>query len=225
MTLEQVIAEAQRLYPDLKLKPSSARMWTARGLIPSPSRHSLGRSKGTQADYPDGAPAQVAAAALLQEMQFTQAQIALARSWVLDGIPLSEGVSEALHEAKRDPQQCHPAQALHADNSVADQVAAVLSGVLNEAHSPAARQMERCVRLYARKLAMAMGDIPVTASGFGEWIEVKLEARRLLYIVSVPGAYFDPRHADRAPDIALDLDRQIREKLHRSKDGPIEDIH
>lgn len=85
MTLKEAVEEARRLYPDLKLKATSARMWTARGLIPGPEKvESLGGSKGTVADYPEETPAQIAAAAWLQDHgRATQAEIAAARRFVV----------------------------------------------------------------------------------------------------------------------------------------------
>jgi len=44
---------------------------------------------GHRADYPIDAAAQMATAGAMMELGYKQKEIALAREWVLDGIPLS----------------------------------------------------------------------------------------------------------------------------------------
>jgi len=87
VTLEEVIKAAQELYPELNMSLSAARTWVARKLIPAPEIESKGRGKGTQANYSEDTPAQMAAAAYTAAQGYTQKQIALARRIVLEGMP------------------------------------------------------------------------------------------------------------------------------------------
>ena len=47
VTLQEVIEEARRLYPDLSIKPATARKWIERSLLPNPTVEARGEGKGT----------------------------------------------------------------------------------------------------------------------------------------------------------------------------------
>jgi len=79
VTMQEVIERAKQLYPELKLKPASARSWTLNELIPAPTIESLGRGRGVRAHYPVDSAAQMATAGYLQDQGFRQKQIAQAR--------------------------------------------------------------------------------------------------------------------------------------------------
>ncbi|WP_461367298.1 hypothetical protein [Candidatus Darwinibacter acetoxidans] len=176
MTMKEVIEKAKEVYPDLALKPASARTWTKRGLIPSPVIESLGRSRGTQAHYPNDSPAQMATAAYLQELGYTQKQIAQAREWILNGIPLGKPIDA-------DSMDWTSPEVLEAM-----ELPDMLSG-------PQARRLFRCLEAYAMTLAMARGGINLLRS-LPSFVHktVKPFSDRLEYIVSIPGAWIDPRH-------------------------------
>ena len=90
VTLQEVIEEARRLYPDLSIKPATARKWIERSLLPNPTVEARGGRQGNRAHYPDDSPAQMAVAAHLQDSGFTQRQIAQARRIVLEGVPVDD---------------------------------------------------------------------------------------------------------------------------------------
>lgn len=92
MTLQEAIEQAKRLYPDLTLKPVTARKWTERGLLPSPTIESLGGTGGTRAHYPEDTPAQMAVAAYMMALRYTQKEIAQARQVVLEDAPVPVAV-------------------------------------------------------------------------------------------------------------------------------------
>jgi hypothetical protein len=195
LTLEEVIENATKYYPDLALKTVTARKWTERGLLPTPDVHHRGGAEGNRAHYPVDAAAQMATAAAMMELGYKQKEIAQAREWVLNGIPLSPEMSKAL-AAFAGP---NPPEDLGLPNdlegySLGDRVAAACAGAWTEAAiGPEARKMLRCLQTYARLLAAARGGRHV----YWRIIEVKkvqIRPDRLEYIVSIPGAYLDPRH-------------------------------
>lgn len=136
------------------------------------------------AHYSADSPAQMATAAYMAELRFTQRDVAQAREWTLEGIPVSEDAGGAL-QAGAGPATGY---------TVPEQVAGAVAGVWGEIDiSPKARHMVRCLRLYARTLALARaGKCPIWP--FGEYRTTRIEAGRLRYTVSLPGAYIDPRH-------------------------------
>ena len=172
MTMEEVIEKAKEVYPDLALKPASARTWTKRGLIPSPVIESLGRSRGTQAHYPNDSPAQMATAAYLQELGYTQKQIAQAREWILNGIPLGKPIDA-------DSMDWTSPEVLETM-----ELPDMLSG-------PQARRLFRCLEAYAMTL-MAGGInlrgpaelVHKTVKPFSDRLEYRQHSRR----------WIDPRH-------------------------------
>ncbi len=88
MTLQEAIARAQELYPELKISLTAARTWVARKLIPAPGIESLGQGKGTKAHYPEDTPAQMAVVGYMMGLGYRQVQIAQARQIVLEGAPV-----------------------------------------------------------------------------------------------------------------------------------------
>ncbi len=91
MTREEVIEQARRLYPGLDLAPRDIKHWSYWGLIPKPKRRGLGQGKGMTADYPEDAPAQLAAAAFALSQGYTRTRVSQARRIALGGelaIPL-----------------------------------------------------------------------------------------------------------------------------------------
>ncbi len=97
LTIDEVIENAKKYYPDLSIKPATVYKWVERELLPSPTIQSLGGTQGgTRAHYPTDAAAQMATAAAMMELDYKQKEIAQAREWVLNGIPLSPEMSKAL---------------------------------------------------------------------------------------------------------------------------------
>mgnify|MGYP003747637757 FL=1 len=196
MTIDEVVERAKELYPDLTLKATSARMWTARGLMPGAHIESLG-AHGTRAHYPIDAAAQVAAAGYLQDQGFRQKQIAQARQIVLEGVPV-EG------------------------DLMRDVVALLESGRLQEADSnifrlPSAEvaAIAGAVQAYAIALATARAGRKMTRTmppcfHTRQWSQ---DGKQMFsYFASVLGYYIDPRGAEDITDIAADLDQQIRQQ-------------
>jgi hypothetical protein len=205
MTIDEVVERAKELYPDLTLKATSARMWTARGLMPGAHIESLG-AHGTRAHYPIDAAAQVAAAGYLQDQGFRQKQIAQARQIVLEGVPV-EG------DLMRDVVALLETGRLEADGpNVFRLPSAEVAGIAKAVHA------------YAFALATARAGRNVTRplSGFFHkrtW--EKNGVQMFACFVSVLGYYIDPRGAEDITDMAADLDRQIREKreeIRRKRD-------
>lgn len=195
LTLEEVIENATKYYPDLALKTVTARKWTERGLLPTPDVHHRGGTEGNRAHYPVDAAAQMATAGAMMELGYKQKEIALAREWALDGIPLSPEIAQALN-AFAGP---NPPEDLGLPNdlegySLGDRVAAALAGAWTKAAiGPEARKMLRCLQTYARLLAATRGGRHVYWRLF-EWRTLKIGPERLYYIVSIPGAHVDVRH-------------------------------
>ncbi len=95
MTLQEAIARAQELYPELRLSLAAARKWVARSLIPNPSIESMGQGRGSRAHYPEDTPAQMAVVGYMMALGYTQKQIAQARQIVLEGAPVPVAVDMA----------------------------------------------------------------------------------------------------------------------------------
>lgn len=179
MTMEEALEKARELYPGLKLKPASARMWTKRGLIPSPAVESLGGTQGTRAHYPTDTPAQMAVAAYMSELGYKQREIARAREWILDGIPLAKPI-DIDHADWRSPEMLDAVE------------------LPEELSGPKARQLWRCLEAYALTLAMARGGRNLLKPPLAiKSVTVKPFRDRLEYVVSIPGVYLDPRHGGR----------------------------
>ena len=195
LTLEEVIENATKYYPDLSIKPATVYKWVERELLPSPTIQSLGGTQGTRAHYPTDAAAQMATAGAMMELGYKQKEIALAREWALDGIPLSPEIAQALNAfaGPKPPETLGLPENLEG-HSLADQVAAALAGAWTEAAiGKQARKMLRCLGTYARLLAAARGGRHVYWRLF-EWRTLKIGPERLYYIVSIPGAHVDVRH-------------------------------
>lgn len=195
LTIDEVIENAKKYYPDLSIKPATVYKWVERELLPSPTIQSLGGTQGTRAHYPTDAAAQMATAAAMMELDYKQKEIAQAREWVLNGIPLSPEMSKALAAfAGPNPPETLGLPENLEGRSLADQAAAACAGAWTEAAiGKQARKMLRCLGTYARLLAAARGGRHV----YWRIIEVKkvqIRPDRLEYIVSIPGAYLDPRH-------------------------------
>lgn len=173
VTMQEVIERAKQLYPELKLKPASARSWTLNELIPAPTIESLGRGRGVRAHYPVDSAAQMATAAYLQrDLGYTQKEIAQARAFVL---------GDATIDTPNMQQVC-------------DLIAMTLKP---EAVSKETRRIFNCVGEYARSIALARagenlaslwGGITFQAHGHDEQGRPTLH-----YSVSLPGLYWDPR--------------------------------
>jgi len=194
VTLEEAVEAARKLYPDLTLKATSARMWTARGLLPNPEKvERLGGRLGNRAHYSDDLPAQIAAAAFTTSRGYTQKQVAQARRVVLEGVPL-EGLMvdvAALLETGRVPGE--------------------------SVRIPPARvaAIAEAVQRYAIALATARSGRNVTRP-----LPACLHKRRwtedgkpmFSYFASALGYYIDPRGKDDITGLAADLDQQTRQK-------------
>ena len=88
VTLEEVLEQAQALYPTMRVSKAAARKWVGRGLVQAPSIEGRGYAKGIVAHYSTDSPAQLATAAFLKQglkRKFTDAQIAWARQFWLNG--------------------------------------------------------------------------------------------------------------------------------------------
>jgi len=96
VTLQEVIEQAQGVYPELEVNLPAARKWIARGLLDAAKISGCGQGLGTRADYPADAGPQMATAAYLMALRYTQAEISTARMWYLEGIPEGEPVARAL---------------------------------------------------------------------------------------------------------------------------------
>lgn len=98
MTLPEVIEQARALYPEMgELHPETARTWAKRDMWPRALKQvGQGQGKGRVGIYPDDSPAELATAAYLMALRYTQAEISTARMWYLEGIPEGEPVARAL---------------------------------------------------------------------------------------------------------------------------------
>lgn len=200
VTLQEAIEQAKRLYPDLRLKATSGRMWTARGLIPSPSMESLGQGKGTKAHYPNDTPAQMAVVGYMMSLGYKQAQIAQARQIVLEGALV--------------------------DNDLMHDVVSLLTlreetsneGTATRLPSPEANELALAVQYYAKAIALARTGKTVdclwpththTQTDYDE------EGNETFsFYVSLLGLYWDPRVDQKRLDpLAIDLDQRMKEKL------------
>ena len=91
MTIEEAIEAARKLYPDLSIKPATARKWIEGSLLPNPEKvERLGGRLGNRAHYSDDLSAQIAAAAFTTSQGYTQKQVAQARRIVLEGVPVDD---------------------------------------------------------------------------------------------------------------------------------------
>jgi hypothetical protein len=112
VTLQEVIEAARGVYPELEVNLPAARKWIARGLLDAAKISGRGQGLGTRADYPADAGPQMATAAYLMALRYTQGEIAQARQWYLEGIPEGEPVAQALiggqalERRERDKLQC-----------------------------------------------------------------------------------------------------------------------
>jgi hypothetical protein len=187
LTLDEVIARAYELYPNRIVTPTAARTWVARDMLPAPTIQSFGRGKGTRAHYPVDTVAQMATAAAMMDLGYTQREIAQARQVVVDGVPVDD---------------------------MPDVVALLESG--QEIHDNlAVVRIAEAVRRYALTLATARAGRNVTRplSGFFHkrtW--EKNGVQMFACFVSELGYYIDPRGKDDITGIAADLDRQIRQE-------------
>jgi len=205
MTIDEVVERAKELYPDLTLKATSARMWTARGLMPGAHIESLG-AHGTRAHYPIDAAAQVAAAGYLQDQGFRQKQIAQARQIVLEGVPV-EG------DLMRDVVALLETGRLEADGpNVFRLPSAEVAGIAKAVHA------------YAFALATARAGRNVTRPlpGYFHKRQWEQDGKQMFScFVSALGYYIDQRGTEDITGLAADLDRQIREKreeIRRKRD-------
>ena len=196
LTLDEVIARAYELYPNRIVTPTAARTWVARDMLPAPTIQSFGRGKGTRAHYPVDTVAQMATAAAMMDLGYTQREIAQARQVVVDGVPVDD---------------------------MPDVVALLESG--QEIHDNlAVVRIAEAVRRYALTLATARAGRNVTRplSGFFHkrtW--EKNGVQMFACFVSALGYSIDPRGKDDITGIAADLDRQIRqerEEIQRNTD-------
>ena len=88
VTLEEVLEQAQALYPTMRVSKAAARKWVGRGLVQAPSIEGRGYAKGIVAHYSTDSPAQLATAAFLKQglwRRFQDAEIARARQFWLNG--------------------------------------------------------------------------------------------------------------------------------------------
>ena len=95
MTLDEVIARAYELYPNRIVTPTAARTWVARDMLPAPTIQSFGRGKGTRAHYPVDTVAQMATAAAMMDLGYTQREIAQARRVVLEKLSIDDAIRVA----------------------------------------------------------------------------------------------------------------------------------
>ena len=194
MTLREVVEEARKLYPDLTLKATSARTWTARGLLPEPEKvEHLGGRQGNRAHYPDDSSAQMAVAAHLQDSGFTQRQIAQARTIVLEDVTVDSPELEDLRDVLTGRKQ-------------------------PEDVNKETRKQAEAVRDYAyfialarsgRRLRPSLGSFSYQRHGYDSKGNPTFS-----YSISLPGFYWDSRVAtelERDP-MFMDFDQQIRQQ-------------
>jgi len=197
VTLQEVIEQATRLYPDLILNPVTARKWTERGLLPTPDVHHRGGTEGNRAHYPVDATAQVAAAGYLQAQGFRQKQIAQARQIVLEGVPV-EG------DLMRDVVALLETGRLEADGpNVFRLPSAEVAGIAKAVHA------------YAFALATARAGRNVTRPlpGYLHKRRWEQDGKQMFScFASALGYYVDSRGKDDITGLAADLDRQTRQK-------------
>ena len=203
MRLQEVIDEARRLYPDLAIKPATARKWIERGLIPNPETvERLGGRQGARAHYPDDSPAQMAVAAHLQDSGFTQRQIAQARTIVLEDVTVNNPELEDLRDVLTGREQ-------------------------PEDVNKETRKQAEAVRGYAyffalaragRRLRPSLGSFSYQRHGYDSKGNPTFS-----YSISLPGFYWDPRmgaELEKDP-MFMDFDQQIRQQrdlIQRKRD-------
>jgi hypothetical protein len=198
VTLQEVLEQARALYPELgELNHETARTWAKRGLWPRATRQrGRGQGQGRVGDYPEGSPAELATAAYLMSLRYTQAEIRTVREWYLEGIPVAVPISRAL-AVGTSPGEAKGCTA-------AEQAAGALVGVwCEQSLTRQARDLLKCLRLYARTLILhrcGMGAI----WPFGECRSTRIEGGRVWYMVSLPGVWLDGRHGDDAELQAAD---------------------
>lgn len=192
VTLEEAIKRAQALYPARTVTPTAARKWVGRNMLPSPEIESFGRGRGTRAHYPADTPAQMATAAYLMELRYTQGEIAQARRVVLEGVPL-EGLMVdvvALLETGKvpgKPMRIPPAEAA----AIAE---AVQRYAMTLATARSGQDVTRPLPTCLHKKKWTEDDKPMFSC-----------------FASALGYYIDPRGEPDIAGVAGDLDRQIRE--------------
>lgn len=187
VTMEEVITRAKQLYPELKLKPASARSWTLNELIPAPAIESLGRGRGVRAHYPVDAVAQMATVAAMMALGYTQKQIAMARKIVLEGV-LVDDMPDVVALLKSG-------QEFHDNLAVVRMAEAVKRYALTLATARAGRKVTRPLPVYFHKR---------------QWEQ---DGKQMFScFASAVGYYIDPRGTKDITGVAADLDRQIREK-------------
>ena len=193
VTLQEVIEEARRLYPDLSIKPATARKWIERSLLPNPTVEARGGRQGNRAHYPDDSSAQMAVAAHLQDSGFTQRQIAQARTIVFENVTINSPELENLRDVLTGRKQ---------------------PGDVNKE----TRKQAEAVRDYAyfialarsgRRLRPSLGSFSYQRHGYDSKGNPTFS-----YSISLPGFYWDSRVAtelERDP-MFMDFDQQIRQQ-------------
>ena len=187
LTLDEVIAKAHELYPDRIVTLAAARKWVGRDMLPSPTIQSFGRGKGTRAHYPVDTVAQMATAAAMMDLGYTQREIAQARQVVVDGVPVDDMPDVvALLES---------GQEIHDNLAVVRIAEAVRRYALTLATARAGRKVTRPLPVYFHKR---------------QWEQ---DGKQMFScFASALGYYIDSRGKDDITGIAADLDRQIRQE-------------
>lgn len=172
MKLQEVIEEARRLYPDLSIKPATARKWIERGLLPNPETvERLGGRQGARAHYSADSPAQLATAAFAAARGYKQREVAQARALVLQG--------------------------LRPDSPELEKAFAVLTGERDVFEvDNKARRIALAALTYAKALARARGGLPLEA----RLPEIRCIDRRpvagdpsFCFYICLPGQFWDER--------------------------------
>lgn len=189
MKIQEVLEQAKQFYAELPVTPENVKHWVAAGLIPKPTVTQGGKGVGKVADYPEDTPAQLAAAAYVRAQGYSRPTIAQARKIVLEGAPV--------------------------DDDVMRDVVDILTHA-NPGRVPGKKAMELAgaVQRYSVTLAMARGGRTVSRA-WGQLVSIEhgkdvVGRDTFTYYVSLPGLYWDPRVEGKQPDIALDIDQQIR---------------
>lgn len=203
LTIDEAVERAKELYPNLILKPVTARKWTERGLLPSPTIESLGGTGGTRAHYPEDTPAQMAVAAYMMALGYTQKQIAQARQVVLEDAPVDS-------DLMRDVVGL---LTLREETSKEE-------GIVVRLPSPEAQRLASAVQYYAQAIAIAQTGKtvdclwPTYVHRQSNYDEEGNET--FTYYVSLLGLYWDPRvDQERLAPLAIDLEQKIKEKLEQ----------
>ena len=199
LTLQEVIERAQKLYPNLILKPVTGRKWTEKGLLPKPEIQHLGGTQGNRAHYPKDAPAQMAVAGHLMALGYTQKQIAQARQIVLEGAPVDS-------DLMRDVVSL-----LTLRQETSNEGTARLP-------SPEANELALAVQYYAKAIALARTGRPMDSlwpTYTHTQTDYDAEGNETFsYYVSLLGLYWDPRvDRERLEPLATDLNQRMKEQL------------